>query len=639
MAIAASDVRKPEICPMHTFLFCAVKDGTSISEILGTGCRVMKRIFRSLEFDCDYAVHNLPEINGGFFQAIPKSGKTRLIQHYIDEKIGVILFGEIYRDNGDDGIERIKVAWENGGIDAVREIDGCFSTLIVDRGAREVHVASDLIGFRSLRLYCRDNLLLVSPHEVAIVATGRCPIAFSPTSTGSILTYGWSLGGRSLLEDIDSCNPHGYVTWKNGALENKVHPILMGGGRIEREDQRNVNACLDQMVAHMANITRFYCMDEPRVHIDLTAGIDTRAVLAIALACVRRPNLTAFTSYSDASRFEVQAAEKLASKFGVRHESKRYPDRIEFGTFVENCRRWAFLTNGDTNGKKALVPPIFTDMPMLNGLAGAIYKGKYYTVISKPELLRPLTADDLVERLENRFPLCRRVPWVSEELPAGIRASLKTIIDFYAGISPLGADVLDLFHIYEHIARWGGANFSRRIYQPRRFCPFDSPRLLTLGFQLPAPLSNELVLHKTIIKKFLPSVYFYPHNQTKMLPFVGASISKRLMADLFKRTLGCYRRLQSVFGEKQQGTAVYPSRAENFVHLLIGGLRDLILEQNSVASLVLNKSQLEKMIDDHIAGTRNNVEIFAFLSVMETYRQMLAEAAQLAIQVDGTGSV
>jgi hypothetical protein len=100
-----------------------------------------------------------------------------------------------------------------GKVEAVRRLDGWFSAVIVELKTQKVYIISDLLGFRSLSYFFDGEFILVSPHDIPIVATGLYPVEIDLASAGSTVAFDWSLNGKSLLKNISVCSPHEYVTW------------------------------------------------------------------------------------------------------------------------------------------------------------------------------------------------------------------------------------------------------------------------------------------------------------------------------------------------------------------------------------------------------------------------------------------
>ena len=138
-------------------------------------CDITKSLMPNLE--CKVLVHrkDVPEINGGYFILSPlEELKNKLVTVFSNQSLTVLVFGDLISTPYEKTAEVIWKTWTQAGIEGVRNLDGCFSSIIVDRLNKEVFLVSDLLGLRSLTYYYNNETLLVSMHDVPIVATGLC---------------------------------------------------------------------------------------------------------------------------------------------------------------------------------------------------------------------------------------------------------------------------------------------------------------------------------------------------------------------------------------------------------------------------------------------------------------------------------
>jgi len=74
-------------------------------------------------------------------------------------------------------------------------------------------------------------------------------------------------------------------------------------------------------------------------------------------------------------------------------------------------------------------------------------------------------------------------------------------------------------------------------------------------------------------------------------------------------------------------------QAECFAQLLDKFLRDVLLEQGSIGTSIFRRSELQAMIDDHIAGKRNWLEVIGIMTIMENYRHMVRQTRAMVRQM------
>ncbi len=286
-----------------------------------------------------------------------------------------------------------------------------------------------------LSYHYNQHALLISPHDIPIVATGLCPIEFNFDTASSIVSCDWSLRGEALLQAITVCDPNQYVTWSNGTIEQTYKPMLISEHRIDAKDSVSCRRQVDLMIDKMRDNTRFFCGNAPIIRIDLTAGLDSRAVLAILLSVVENTRVKANTA-GEVDDIEVNVARRLANRYHFSHEYNIL-QTTNIESFLTYSKMLAFVTNGDTNSKRAIHPlPDFegSPPPELPGGGSAPFKGPYYPnrgpyypSLHAKQLLR-LTAEDVIQHLEKKYPMIKSLPWASQDFPEHVRLRLARII-------------------------------------------------------------------------------------------------------------------------------------------------------------------------------------------------------------------
>lgn len=612
---------------METFLLYANAVKADDAVLLRNAGRVTRRMMPSLGLEMETRERVIPEINGGWFYLAPRRCKAALITEYADSRQAVIVFGELFGNGTKSAAETVLEKWRAEGPDGVRMMDGCFSALLVDLATAAIHMYSDLLGQRTLRFFSNKNIFIASPHDIPIVSTGCCSAEIDLVSAASILSFDWSLEGRSLLREVSAHHPNDIITWRAGTVTRQCKPMLTAEGSLDERDHGALKRHLEMMKSHAIEIVRSYCDSEPAIKMDLTAGFDSRAVLAVLLSAVGAERVKAFTVGGKESR-DVKMAGRLARIYGFSH-GYGLPETVDFDTFYQYCRLRAFLMNGDTNGKRAAAPlPAYDETPNLHGGGGEIYRGYYYY----PKLYRQYSKNNLDDRqvvtlLEKKYRRLQTLPWLSDDLRVSISARLGKIVDSFSTVSGCGWDKLDLFYIYERYGRWGSL-VARSTWEPRRTSPFCSPTLINNGFKLPRPIAGGLKLHKALIKDALPFAYYcLPANETDFALFKGHTFPQTLFSRIADKGVKGFNR---IIRSHHSAAAHEAERALVFGQFLRGVLRDLLLEENGVGPRILKKNELKKMIEAHIAGESNHLQVLGFLPVMEVYRHLVEETLELA---------
>ena len=184
------------------------------------------------------------------------------------------------------------------------ELEGVFSALRIDLAAGRVDPMVDVFGMAKLfRAGRGDGFILSNSVEAVRLLTGADEV--DPVGLASMLGFGWVAGGRTLLRDIR-------------LVEGPVSPRAVVPRKTETAlTAEDVARSLTELARATAAIKPLTC--------GLTAGRDTRVVLALALAAGL--DVDYYTSGHETD-VDVVIARDLAETFGLRHElvTPRVPD-------------------------------------------------------------------------------------------------------------------------------------------------------------------------------------------------------------------------------------------------------------------------------------------------------------------------
>lgn len=464
---------------------------STLSRVLDTASRITRQLTPSLGEKLEVHRRLVPQIAGGWFFISPDSaGAPPLISEAIDNRTAVLVYGEVEPAGESSAAEQVLRTWHQGGTNAVRSLDANFAAIVVDLPTSTLFIMSDLIGHRALRYHQSGDCLLISTHDLPIVATGLCPTEFDLVSACSIVSMEWSIGGQSLLKHVPVCHPNEYVQYSKAGLKRVPEPLISSNQRIEPGDKRACKAQIQGMIDHMQHRTRRACTGEADIALELTGGLDSRAALAVLHSVVDADRVAAYTQ-GEKRDLDVAMARCVARTYGLRHET-RVPDAPSTDQFSEHARLLAWHMNGDTNGKRALSPlPMcdFTPAPHVAAVGGEIYRRYYHSHVPDggPELSVQWALEKLQDHFRNR---ASRFTWQPPGIVEQLGERFGRTVAPYAALCDHGSDALNLFYLLERFGRWGAIK-SRFTWRTPHFSPFMSPRLVQMAFELPSPIVHN----------------------------------------------------------------------------------------------------------------------------------------------------
>lgn len=615
---------------MYTFLFIANIEEKLSQGVLRSCAEITKRLMPSFGEELVEGYTILPECNSGWVWLAPAyAGNFSLISEVIDQRYAVLVFGDIFDDSPGSAAQTVFDAWLSGGSAKVRKLEGCFSAVIVDRTDGAVVLIGDLMGRRALMYYANGGTLVVSPHDVALMTTGRIPVEFDYVSICSVAAVEWSLKGRSLLKYVHTCHPSGYMRWSDGRIEHVADSVLNPSQRIVEGDSRAISRHLNQMIETAQVNARIFVANKPEFRCDLSAGLDSRAVWSLLLSIIDQPSRIIATAGGEANNIEVRVANRLAKMYGTRFSSSvEVPPSPE--DFVARCDPLAFAMNGGTPGKRAMkFPSEFSRHPKTYacGSGGEIFRGYYYPHASYSMSLN-LSPIDAFQILQKRTQL-DKLPWKSPELADAVLARLNTVVEDYAVFSDNGFDILDMFYLYERMGVWGAAT-ARQTWKDPRWSPFMSTQVIRMAYMMPAPIALFATIHHEIIRRFTPKAYWVRFNG-RLLLFEGGGAIKRLLNKIDNRYQGGLQRIKRVVNpgqykskSKDMDTLVHDFLVNNLMEIV----REILTSDDSFAIRIFGKHGIESLLNEHESRKKNNTEVLGLLVAMERWRTMVYGAAR-----------
>ncbi|XXX78347.1 hypothetical protein WMF30_06210 [Sorangium sp. So ce134] len=572
----------------------------------------------------------LPEVGGGWALLAPEPRpRLNLIEQVVTDTHAALVFGDLQGESRASPASAVLRAWRSGGGASVAALDGNFSAIVVDRAERTVAVISDLLGRRALRTLHADGVLYVSPHDVALVATGACPVEIDHASACSIVAADWSIGGRPLLARVEPCDPAHWLRLRGGRLERLPAPLGLFEDRVDARDPAAVRERIDRIVDSMRDNTRFAAAGWDTLRADLTAGIDSRAVFALVASVVPAERIVARTTGA-ADSLDVRVAGRIAALSGVRHEHRELDLPIH-DDFSRHADLIAFHMNGDSSAKRAIdrYPTWDDGRPLgFEGGGGEIFRGYYYDRPGNYRRVARASAGDVADFFVRKWRRLTALSFRSPEHPAAVRERTQAVLEPMFRRSPDLHDVLDQFYLFERYGRWGA--LTSRFTWWRTFSPYASPSVVRLAFGLPSPIATHASLHDAIVRRFLPSARGILVNSNSLLPLQGPGLARLLARDLLYVTGEIWRaaaawRSRSV-KERRSSDAM---RADMLAGPLHDHARDALLSRDSIAVDLLGHELVARLLDEHRAR-RQHLEGLCNLLGIEHFRRLVTSTAAAA---------
>jgi hypothetical protein len=369
-----------------------------------------------------------------------------------------------------------------------------------------------------------------------------------------------------------------------------------------------------------------------RIHFALTAGVDTRAALALLYATRTTKPLLATTTGSPDS-VDVKWARRICSLLDIEHEVIR-PSVPTHESFSKNLELLAYVTNGDTDGKRALSGAQSTapGALLLSGLGGEIFRGYYYPYYRRGHWrqseARASAATVKALLLRKAFPHFAKLE-IHQDLKRQVESRLEESLASFDVYAKSVYAFLDCFYLRERYGVWGSLN-SRRLWA-RSVAPFHSTQAMRLVARLPTPWGDQRI-QAEIVRNYLPRrLYWMPVNGSETLTLHGTGTLKFWLRDTVKRASVLAGRVHPQPSSQKSHERV---RAELLAGEVYGLVHEMLLAPDSLALDLMPKQAVEQLLRDHRKRV-SNAKALGCLVTLEAWRASVkaAKASESAAPV------
>jgi asparagine synthase (glutamine-hydrolysing) len=223
--------------------------------------------------------------------------------------------------------------YEQQGEQFVEQLNGLFSGLLIDRRRGKAFLFNDRYGMERI-YWCetRDGFYFASEAKALL---GVLPETrrFDMEGVAQFLAYGCTVGLRTLFRGV-SLLPGGSVwSFENGACRRSRY---FEPATWESQDPLSVEAFESEFQKTFIRILPRYVESETKLGISLTAGLDTRMIMACLPEAAR--NAICYTySGQETDILDARLAAQVAAVSGLKHEILRIRTDFfkDFGTWAD----------------------------------------------------------------------------------------------------------------------------------------------------------------------------------------------------------------------------------------------------------------------------------------------------------------
>ena len=217
-----------------------------------------------------------------------------------------------YKFNYENDPEFCLHSYEEFGKDFIKTLNGNFVLLIYDFKRKKVIIANDRFGFRVHYYALNNGKLLFVPEAKAILQDETFRKELNDEAVAEYFAFGEFWGDKTLFNGIQVLIPASILTYDGSNLSIEKYWEL----KYEPNYNKSENEFVDELVKTFTKAVRIRMEDNFRYGIELSGGLDSRAVLA-GIPQEKRKDIIACT-FGQKDCDEIKIAEKVSKITGIK---------------------------------------------------------------------------------------------------------------------------------------------------------------------------------------------------------------------------------------------------------------------------------------------------------------------------------
>jgi len=310
-------------------------------------------------------------------------------------------------------------------------------------------------------------------------------------------------GENSIYEGIKLIAPSRYLMLDEGGAK------LGGFSRFYAQERRSLSEA-DGSAAADAIFKQARCFAELPVsdyQMDLTGGMDSRAVLAIALQSGLMNKVSSLKTYGPEGMPEFEVTSELARIFNLPHENvnTKTAGNASPEDHWRRLRYNAMALDGAVSADTGMPGPMKTSFPCLSGTGGELFRPH----IRSRRDLRLTSVDGLNAMVENYQRTMDPLGVHGEGVTEALRKTMRDIARHYVSQGVPFDDVHYLFYAEHRLPWWAGYALSNLMGR-RRLFPLVNKEAARIVYSGSPELKKMDWLHFMLMKQADPRLIQIP---------------------------------------------------------------------------------------------------------------------------------
>lgn len=245
-----------------------------------------------------------------------------------DGRYTIVFNGEIYnfqeikellpeykwKSKGDT--EVILAAWQEWGVNAIKQLNGMFALGIYDQVKNDLHVFRDRMGIKPLYFFYNETQFAFSSSIKALLQTGLIPKKIDPESLIDYLRFQTVQTPKTIIEQVYQLEPGHYIRVHQDGIEKKAFwsmekdflPVPRNYDKIKAEVRNLLTASIERRLISDVEVGAF-----------LSGGIDSSLIVGIIKKELGKDIATFNVNFAEEEFSEAKYARLVADKFQTKH--------------------------------------------------------------------------------------------------------------------------------------------------------------------------------------------------------------------------------------------------------------------------------------------------------------------------------
>jgi len=231
--------------------------------------------------------------------------------------------------------------YEEEGDGFFERINGLFSGLLVDKRVQNAFLFNDRYGVERVYWHETEDAIFFASEAKAILSAVPETRAFDEQGVAEFLTFGCTLGQRTLFQDVELLPAASVWCFENGRCQKKKYfsPEIW-----ESQPTLSAEAFQSRFEETFKRILPNYFESDSKIGISLTAGLDSRMIMACLSKGGEKPICYTFTGPRQ-DTLDVRLAGEVARACGLEHQILRLGSDF-FSHFASHVDRAVYITDG-----------------------------------------------------------------------------------------------------------------------------------------------------------------------------------------------------------------------------------------------------------------------------------------------------